>query len=277
MGATAMGYSTTANGHYSTSMGYDTQAMGSSSLAVGFESKATNAYSAAIGYRAIANGQYSTALGNLASTNSFSGSFIIGDKSTTADTVKNSANNQMVMRFAGGYELYTSANLSSMVCLPANGNSWGCISDSAKKENFRPVNPDYFLGSLSKLKLGSWNYKGQDSGNFRHYGPMAQEMYHYFGNDEVGTIGCDTTLNTADMDGIMMICLQALEHRTAELQKKNDELSASNQLLEKRLTVLEALLKENETFEERLELIEALVKNLPSSEITSQKVENGNR
>lgn len=45
---------------------------------------------------------------------------------------------------------------------------------------------------------------------------MAQEIFHYFGKDDYGTIGNDTTLATADMDGIMMIALQALEKRTAE-------------------------------------------------------------
>ncbi len=45
---------------------------------------------------------------------------------------------------------------------------------------------------------------------------MAQEMFHYFGKDDYGTVGNDTTLATADMDGIMMIALQALEKRTAE-------------------------------------------------------------
>jgi hypothetical protein len=48
---------------------------------------------------------------------------------------------------------------------------------------------------------------------------MAQEIFHYFGHDGIGTIGNDTTLATADMDGIIMICLQALE------QKVRDQMS----------------------------------------------------
>ena len=58
---------------------------------------------------------------------------------------------------------------------------------------------------------------------------MAQEIFHYFGKDEFGTIGNDTTLATADMDGIMMICLQALEKRTTELKSKQNELSKAKE------------------------------------------------
>ena len=111
--------------------------------------------------------------------------------------------------------------------LNSGANSWTTISDSTLKENFQQTDGEYFLNSIKELKLGSWNYKAQDS-SIRHYGPMAQEIFHYFGKDEFGTIGNDITLATADMDGIMMIALQALEERTsaqAELIKKlTDEI-----------------------------------------------------
>ena len=123
-------------------------------------------------------------------------------------------------------------DLSIGVSLAAGGNAWAAISDSTKKENFIPADGDYFLTSLSKLKLGSWNYKSQNPKDFRHYGPMAQEIFHYFGNDGMGKIGCDTLLNSSDMDGIMMICLNALEERTNQLQNKTRELEKANQRLE---------------------------------------------
>ena len=132
----------------------------------------------------------------------------------------------MTMRFAGGYRLLTNSGATIGVSLASSGNSWATISDSTKKTNFVKADHDYFLSSLSKLKLGSWNYKSQDAKTFRHYGPMAQEIYRYFGHDGKGTIGCDTLLATADMDGIMMVCLQALEKRTSELQKANDKIAA---------------------------------------------------
>ena len=164
----------------------------------------------------------------------------------------------------GGYILYSAPNLSTGVSLSSGGNAWASISDSTKKENYRSANGDYFLSSLSKLKLGSWNYKTQDPKTFRHYGPMAQEIYHYFGNDGTGTVGCDTLLATADMDGIMMICLQALERRTTELQKKTKELDETNKRLAE-------LTEANKLLEERLTTVEELTKRLSAIEASASK------
>jgi septal ring factor EnvC (AmiA/AmiB activator) len=58
---------------------------------------------------------------------------------------------------------------------------------------------------------------------------MAQEIFHYFGHDGIGTIGNDTTLATADMDGIIMICLQALEKRTRELKEAQETITRLNE------------------------------------------------
>jgi hypothetical protein len=44
---------------------------------------------------------------------------------------------------------------------------------------------------------------------------VAQEFFAAFGHDGVGTIGTDTTINSGDMEGIL-IAVQALEKRTAE-------------------------------------------------------------
>jgi hypothetical protein len=220
----AMGFITRASGSSSMAMGYGTLASGESSTAMGHGSTASGTYSTAMGMNATASGNYSTAMGNYVSTNSFAGSFVIGDNSTATTNVS-TAVNQMMMRFAGGYRLFTDAAATMGVSLAAGASSWGTISDSTKKTNFKKADHDYFLSSLSKLKLGSWNYKSQDAKNFRHYGPMAQEIYNFFGHDGKGTIGCDTLLASADMDGIMMICLQALEKRTGELQKANDKIA----------------------------------------------------
>jgi hypothetical protein len=217
----ATGYKTTASGDHSTVMGNCAMASMDSSMAMGYQCYAT--------------GVKSTAMGCYASTNSHTGSFVIGDGST-ASYITNSADNEMSMRFAGGYRLYTNASYLYGAFLAANGNSWGSISDSTKKTNFVKADHDYFLKSLSQLKLGSWNYKFQDAKAYRHYGPMAQEIFRYFGHDGKGTIGCDTLLASADMDGIMMICLQALEKRTSELQKADEKIAE----LEKKTSDLEA-------------------------------------
>lgn len=222
--AFSYGASNVSSGTASVSIGASCIASGFTSIAIGYSSKAEYQGSVAIGYRTRASGDYSVALGHRASTNGHTGSFVAGDASTT-DSILSSANNQLSFRYAGGYRLHTNATLTVGVALNAGGNSWNTISDSTKKENFIKADGEYFLSSLSKLKLGSWNYKVQDPKEFRHYGPMAQEIFHYFGKDDIGVIGNDTTLATADMDGIMMICLQALEKRTSELKNAEERIA----------------------------------------------------
>jgi len=109
-------------------------------------------------------------------------------------------------------------------------------SDATKKENFRPVNGEEVLSKIGKFNLPSWNYIGHDPQEFRHYGPMAQEFFAAFGQDEVGTIGTPTTINSGDMAGILMIAVQALEKRSKELQAENELLRTGLEALEKSLT-----------------------------------------
>jgi hypothetical protein len=225
--STAMGDYTTASGNRSTAMGNSTTASGFVSTAMGYSTMASGIASIAMGWYDTASGDYSTAIGSHVSTNDMMGSFIIGDASTT--TTYSAAANRMTMRFANGYFLFSNAAASVGVCLLPGGSSWMALSDSTKKTNFVTADHDYFLSSLSKLKLGSWNYKSQDAKNYRHYGPMAQEIYHFFGHDGKGTIGCDTLLATADMDGIMMVCLQALEKRTTALNSALEELKTEKE------------------------------------------------
>lgn len=144
--------------------------------------------------------------------------------------------NTMTMRFDGGYWLYSSADLTNGATLGPGDNSWSVISDSTKKVNFKYADGNVFLEKISRMKLGSWNYRSQDKGK-RHYGPMAQEFFSNFGNDGIGKIGCDTAIASADIDGVMMITLQALEKRTADQQAMITELK-------KELLELKAILQE---------------------------------
>jgi hypothetical protein len=60
---------------------------------------------------------------------------------------------------------------------------------------------------------------------------MAQDFYAAFGKDKYGTIGDDTTINSADFDGVNLIAIQALEKRTVLLQSENDKLKKDNDYL----------------------------------------------
>jgi hypothetical protein len=93
-------------------------------------------------------------------------------------------------------------------------------SDVRQKENFLPVDGEETLHKLRQITVGSWNFKGHDPTKFRHYGPNAQEFFAAFGHDDLGTIGNETTITTTDIDGIMLLAIQALEQRTVELQEE---------------------------------------------------------
>jgi hypothetical protein len=113
-------------------------------------------------------------------------------------------------------------------------NSWSAISDSTKKEKKILVSGEDVLNKISKFKLYTWNYKGQDATKFRHYGPMAQDFHNAFGKDAIGTIGNDTLINQQDFLGVSFIAIQALEKRTEKVQQQQNEIdslkSANNNL-----------------------------------------------
>ena len=108
-------------------------------------------------------------------------------------------------------------------------------SDKNQKENLQPVNAEDVLTKLAHLPVSTWNYIGHDPKQFRHYGPVAQDFFAAFGHDGLGMIGTDTTINSGDMEGILMIAVQALEKRTSELAT----LKAENADLKARLEKLE--------------------------------------
>ena len=138
-------------------------------------------------------------------------------------------------------------------------------SDKTKKENFQPVDGEAVLGKIRGFELSSWNFIGHDPKEFRHYGPMAQDFFAAFGHDGVGQIGSETTINSGDMAGILMIAVQALEKRTAELKQKEAQIA----VLESKVEDLKAKHAYFETVAARLEALE-LRKN-HSIQITAEK------
>src|SRR6516162_8537110 len=82
---------------------------------------------------------------------------------------------------------------------------------------------------------------------------MAQDFFAAFGYDGVGQIGTETTINSGDLAGILMIAVQALEKRTAELKQKEAqiaELTAKQASFEAMAARLEALeLQKNQSIQ----------------------------
>ena len=79
---------------------------------------------------------------------------------------------------------------------------------------------------------------------------MAQDFYAAFGFDGIGTIGNDTTIASADFDGINFIAIQALEKRTTQLKEKIQEIEN----LKNKLTKLE---QQNQTMKQELVSLQA--------------------
>jgi hypothetical protein len=186
-------------------------------------SNTTGNFNTAIGHGALVTnttGDSNTAIGFEAdvSTGNFSNSTAIG-----AGAVVNASNK---IRLG-----------STSVSVIEGQVAYTFTSDKTKKENFRPVDGEEVLRKIRSFELTSWNFVGHDPKEFRHYGPMAQEFFAAFGHDSVGQIGTETTINSGDIAGILMIAVQALEKRTAELKETKAqvaELAARLEALESR-------------------------------------------
>jgi hypothetical protein len=262
----AGGFRSTASGNSAVAMGNIAIASGDNSIAMGGSTTASGNYSIAIGSSNTASGNYSTALGNFVSTNNQSGSFLIGDLSTIS-TMNATTTNNFRARFANGYRLYTSANYATSCALGAGDNAWTTGSDVRTKENFAEVNGEDFLKKISGFHLTSWNYKTQDPKIFRHYGPMAQDFHAAFGKDRYGTIGNDTTINSADFAGVSFIAIQALEKRTqriGQLEKENTELKKQQYQQQAAIETLQKQIDELKLLINKLTL-PAIVKDPPVS------------
>jgi hypothetical protein len=186
------------------------------------------------------------------------GVFLAGDGADGGHW-RSTAHRQFRTRFRGGYQLYTNAAATIGASLPANGNSWVTMSDSALKAGFAPADAESVLVGIRGLRLGSWHYRGQPA-THRHYGPMAQEFFAAFGSHGGGSVGTDTTIATADADGVLFIAAQGLEARTRALQLENAELRAQLEGIKReqaaaatRLAALEAQKRETEARLARLE------------------------
>jgi hypothetical protein len=201
----------------------------------------------AIGYNVTADQDHTTALGKFASNNGFSGTFVWSDGSATAsaDTFRNTANNEFAARATGGFRFRTNLTGTTGCNLPAGSGVFNCTSSRTTKENFLNVKGDDVLASLRRLSVSTWNYIDEGR-QVRHMGPMAEDFYKSFG---LGTN--NISIGVQDLAGVSLAAVKALDARTAELQLKTAEvttlraevnnLRADNASMERRLAALERL------------------------------------
>jgi hypothetical protein len=193
----------------------------------------------AIGYNVTADQDHTTAMGKWASNNGFQGTFIWSDGSgqASADTFRNTANNEFAARATGGFRFRTNLGGTTGCNLPAGSGVFNCTSSRSTKENFLNVRGEDVLASLRKVPVTTWNYISEGRAS-RHMGPMAEDFHREFG---LGT--SDKAIGVQDLAGVTLAAAQALEQRTAELQKENEQLRGKLSAMEQRLAALEKLIQ----------------------------------
>ncbi len=239
--AFVQGYQSTASGIDAVAMGRAAIASGNNSFALGLSATASGSNSRALGQSVTASGNHTTALGYNASTNNHQGSFVFGDVSnlTLSTPVTPTAANQFVVRAAGGTTFFSNAAMNAGVRLASGSGSWSSLSDAGMKENFRELDGETVLESIARMSIREWNYISQDAA-IRHVGPTAQDFHAAFG------LGEDPTrISTVDAAGIALLAIQALERRTAELERTVQVQDEQIRLLSERLSAVERELQEN--------------------------------
>jgi len=199
----------------------------------------------AIGYNVTADQDHTTAMGKFASNNGFAGTFVWSDGSATAsaDTFRNTANNEFAARATGGFRFRTNLAGTTGCNLPAGSGVFNCTSSRYTKANFINVSGDDVLARLRTMPVTTWNYISEGK-QVRHMGPMAEDFYKAF-NLGVG----NTSIGVQDLGGVSIAAIKALDQRTIELQQKTAEveqlraqvsnLQAANDSMERRLAALE--------------------------------------
>lgn len=139
----------------------------------------------------------------------------IGVRGVSANgaAVRGDSTNGYSAEFIGG-------NAGDGYCYFAGGAGWSCTSDRNAKENFQPVDIALVLEAVAQLPITTWNMKG-DANRTPHMGPVAQDFYAAF---ELGD--SDTTINTADAQGVALAAIQGLYQLVQEQQEKIAELEA---------------------------------------------------
>ena len=196
----------------------------------------------AIGYNVRADKDHSFALGNFASSNGFSGAFVWGDGSATSNLNAFNAvtNNEFAARATGGFRFRTNLAGTTGCNLPAGSGVFNCTSSRTTKENFSLVNGNDVLSKLRGMDVSTWNYIAEGRG-VRHMGPMAEDFFKAF---RLGT--GNTSIGVQDLAGVSLAAIKELDKRTVEVDQLREEvnqLRQANSDLERRLAILEQLLK----------------------------------
>lgn len=211
-----------------------------------FDNGGTNSFMAGRDIEMKNSGQYSTHLGRkLYNDNGRDGVLLLGDANT--NQLSSNGHNQFRARFSNGYRLWTNAASTVGVSMNAGDNTWASVSDRNLKESIVTLNPLTFLNKIKELDIFSWTYKGFEDKGIRNYGPMAQDFYALFGEDEYGVYGNDTSIKELDAASIFILGVQG---SSIEIENQKEILSENvekSNLINSKLEELEKRLKKIES------------------------------
>lgn len=243
-----IGQTNTVSGDKSVAIGWQNNIAGDNAFIVGAASVASGNYSMALGVRASAidpgamvlSGYPAASFNVTSNAMAYTAQYRYDNRGVTPYAwpyygCNNTANcsvggpDSYTARFKGGYRLFTndpgSTQPTTGVFLGPSASSWGSISDKTKKEHFEEIDGEELLAKISGLPILKWKYIGSKD---PHMGPMAQDFYKAF---KLGD-GNDRVITTQDIEGVTIAGVQALEKRTRELQKENDDLKQRIERLE---------------------------------------------
>jgi hypothetical protein len=189
------------------------------------------------GIRNVASGLSSTVPGGSGGKATHAGSFVWAD--AAGPDFASQAANQFRARSTGGAQFVSAVNSAGTatagVALAAGGGSWASISDRSLKENFAAVDGGEILRRLSAVSITRWNLKAQNPA-IKHLGPMAQDFYAAFGLGED-----ERYINSADIDGIALVSIQALHQLVTTLEQKATAVDRKAADLERKMAEVERI------------------------------------
>ncbi|HXH74869.1 MAG TPA: tail fiber domain-containing protein [Bacteriovoracaceae bacterium] len=148
-------------------------------------------------------------------------------------------------RFNGGYEFCINTACNNYAKFPNGASSWSISSDKNLKKDFKSVDEEKVLSSISELDVTTWVYKDSSAHNkklgkkeIRNIGPMAQDFYRLFAKP-FGLSSSETSIASGDVYGMTLVGVKGLEKRTTDLREENEILKAKVSSLEERLEFLE--------------------------------------
>jgi len=170
-----------------------------------------------------------------ATDNSPSGAYTYGLFANSPNNVAvRGISNNASASFVGGRE-------GTGRCNFYGGSGWECSSDRNLKEDFRAVDARAVLREVAAMP--EWNYRFKHGNGTRFVGPTAQDFHAAFG------LGAsDTTINTANAQGVALVAIKALaqtvQEKDAEIARLEQNLAATEKLVarqDRRVAALERL------------------------------------